>query len=200
MKYLLIGLIAFGSLSALAMETREIKDAITGDISTVITQPSLGDGVLIYEMSSQQGVCKALGYEKAVQGSVTKSKKYRGPLVDIGDNGLVSNGKRARVTRSEYAIDQIICLNKTASPKEETHKLTLPVHPDSGIPFYELTNLDMVCKLFGFEKNAWGSQIKDKSYKGILIDFTENGISARIANWSTSDYAVGTMVCLSKVE
>jgi hypothetical protein len=111
MNNLLVGLLALGSISAFAMETDEFYDDLSGDLSALISNPSLGGGILMSNKSYENGVCRALGYERAAVGSIVVGSVYRGPMVIVSENGSVSSGEVA-TSSSGNEIINLVCITK----------------------------------------------------------------------------------------
>ena len=199
MNNLLVGLLALGSISAFAMETDEFYDDLSGDLSALISNPSLGGGILMSNKSYENGVCRALGYERAAVGSIVVGSVYRGPMVIVEENGSVSSGEVA-TSSSGNEIRQIICLNKISSSNERTYKMSSPLHLDSKVPFSIKSYQNGVCRALGHERAAVGSIVVGSYYRGPMVIVSENGSvsSGEVATSSLGNEIIN-LVCITKL-
>lgn len=169
----------------------------------LITNPSLGDGILIATKSSHNGVCKALGYERAAVGSVVRGEKARGPMVIVQEDGSVGGGVIAHGgALSANEIRQIICLNKFSDQKEFTHKLIKPLHLEAQVPFSENSNQTGVCKSLQYDRAAVGTKLIGEEYRGPMLIVQHDGsvLGGSVAGGgalATRD--IYTLVCVSKI-
>jgi hypothetical protein len=151
------------------MEVEEFYDMATGDLSALISKPvdAAGSGLPYssttlkpeYGPSSEDGVCKALGYEKAAKGS-SRYSAVDTDTIQVNESGSIKGGPRT------HSLTQIVCLNKTNKPTtEKAVVLQSPSHQDSKLPFsspalkpeYGPSSADGVCKALGFQRAAMGS-------------------------------------------
>jgi DNA-binding transcriptional regulator of glucitol operon len=192
MKRLLAGLLLLNSLSVFASEM-QIEEVMldTGEITALITEPKYPDSNLPVRFNywkHQDGVCKLLGYQKAVDQSAIFSNSSERVLV------LDENGK---IVRSIYEnkVTSIVCINKVA--EAQGAKLSIvnePKHSDSNLPvrFNYWKHQDGVCKLLGYQKAVDQSAIFSNSSERVLV-LDENGKIVR------SSYAnkVTSIVCIN---
>ena len=106
MKNLVLILSLIGVTSANAMGIEETYDALTGDVSALITHPiHFGSNLPFAWLSNEDGSCKALGYEKAVPYSSRWSDRLTNTIT-VDANGNVTGGPyKSKATR-------IVCISK----------------------------------------------------------------------------------------
>jgi len=158
---LLLPLLAF-SIPLYAQDPTSVPD----DETQLLTWPKhLSSGLPFSIDSNEDGVCVALGYERAAAGSSrTDGFLYNTILVDT--DGIVVGGPSAK------AISQMVCVNFLGiSIKEKSVLLRKPVHQGSNLPFSTNSNEDGVCVALGYERAAANSSRTDGfRYNAILVD------------------------------
>ncbi len=108
--------------------------------------------------SSEQGVCKALGFERAVRGSSSFEEFSRLKVV-VGHNGLIVGGQTHDQEKMYSAIN---CINKVGNKLENPQVLFGPRYVRASatkdeVMFSPESHQDGVCRLNGFRKAAKGS-------------------------------------------
>jgi hypothetical protein len=146
--------------------------------------------------SSEDGVCRALGFERAASGS-SRSDKDTEDTIQVDRNGNVVGGPNA------YRMTQIVCLNKLSYPTPLDYSVLIKgrelVHKNSGLSFSASSSYssspsseDGVCKSLGFEKSASGSSRSDKqAVDSIQVDRSGNVVGGPNA------YRMTQIVCLN---
>ena len=174
MKNLILIVSLLGSFGAYAMEIKETYDAETGDVSALVKDPTYPKTSLSFSASSayssspssEDGVCKVLGYEKAAPGS-SRSDKITDDVVRVDSDGTVVEGPNA------YTMTQIVCLNPAKSPTILETLVILTesklVHPQSNLPFSASSayssspsSEDGVCRVLGYRRAIIGSSRSEK--------------------------------------
>ena len=171
----------------------------SADTSFLVTNPSLGDGVLVSASSNQNGMCKALGYEKAAVGSVVSDCKISSGIsqVIINDDGSITQGDcGADVCR----IAQLICLNGVTRASDQTHLIVKPTHAQSKAPYSATSDQNGVCVSLGYDHAAVGSMIMDcrivNNLSQVVVDASGSVVSGDLGQ---DVCRVEQLVCVSKL-
>lgn len=142
-----------------------------------------GSNLPILSFSNHDGVCRMLGFEKAVAASVIRSDK--GPSaksemvfgLSVDTNGRVYGHDRM------WAIAEITCMN--ADPAfivpEESQDFLNPVHPQTGLPFAYLDRSvkarDQICQSLGSDRSTRGLDwplVSNETKRGTLVHDTRD--------------------------
>lgn len=179
------------SAQAAKMKVIESYEVLTGDTSALIKNPvypetkiplsaselpreltwPIGAAVLdeYHSESSEDGVCKLLGYEKAAAGSSRVKNLEKIEVLQINESGKIESAKLS------VPMSQIICVNAVeAKPVKQIEVLSASelIHPDSGLPMAafgsEHSSFDGVCKVLGFKKAVKESQRTSKQEEDTL--------------------------------
>jgi hypothetical protein len=200
MKKIFIPLILSLSFNSFAMKMEEFYEETKGDLSVIITNPTLGGRVLISSRSDQNGVCKAFGYERAALGAVIFDGDYRGPMINIDLEGKIKVGEVMNEI-SGLTIKKIICLNKISDKKERTFWITNPNHNNSWAPYSSKSDQNGVCKSLGFGRAAVGSMIiSRKNFEGLMVIAGPEGTitSGEVAT-GRSGFKIDDLVCINNL-
>ncbi len=149
--------------------------------------------------NSETGICKLLGYEKAV----LRGSAYGNPVgssLKIGDSGQI-----LRMLQDEPAVTKVICVNQIVQnpiPPMNLKTLENPAYPASGLPFqvawYSGTNYNSengICKALGFESAVTRSSRYTNSSGGSTIKVDEQGNVVRAV---ADEPTVSRIVCVAK--
>jgi hypothetical protein len=200
MRNVLLFLFLSLSFNSYAMKMDEFYEESKGDLSVLITNPSLGGRVLISSRSDQNGVCRAFGYERAAVGAISFGAKYRGPMVNIDIEGNIRLGE-VLTEASGLSVYSIICLNKVSAPKEKTFRIAFPKHNDSWAPYSSKSDQNGVCKSLGFVRAAVGSMIiSRRNFEGLMVIAGADGTitSGEVSN-GKAGFKVDTLVCINSL-
>lgn len=152
---------------------QESYNSLTGDTSYLLENPTHPDSKLyfsIWDSKEGNGICKAIGFEKAALGSHRNGDKYD-ITIRVDESGNVVSAPTAS------AVSKIVCLNKTGVfPRLKSYLITNPMHTQSNLYFSIWDNKEGngICKAMGFEKAAFGSHRSGNKYD-ITIRVDENG-------------------------
>ena len=130
--------------------------AFSADVSRVVEWPLMADRISFSSESDQNGVCRAIGFERAAVGSATFAEKSRMKVVAGADGKIV----RGEDHDENLAIDKIICLNPGLKRLESAAIAYGPQYKpytlETGdeINFSTNSSQDGVCRFLGFEKAA----------------------------------------------
>lgn len=189
--------------NAHSMTVTKLYSPNPNEISYLLDYPALtlGSKVPFSRKSDENGICIALGYEKAAVGTRQSDNLYRGSLVIVGANGLVASGEIAS-DYSKFVTRSLVCINKIAASKEETVFVTGSqlVHSISSIPYSNKSSQNSVCKTLGYEKAVLGTMRSNNNYRGPLVILNEDGLitSGEIAS-DYSRYVMSSLVCIKKI-
>jgi len=125
--------------------------------------------------SSENGVCRVLGFEKAVEGS-SRTDFIRANTIQIDFRGQVLGGDQ------EFRLTEIVCLNRiiensvkqlnVITANDLVDDLTGRSFSASSKNSTYPSSEDGVCKLLGFKKAVPGSSRTDKKFRETLqVDF-----------------------------
>lgn len=175
MKSIILASTFLIAVSAQAMETEKSVDSTTGDTSTLINRPTHFGSHRPFSAylnpSSENGVCKALGHEKAAAGSL-RSSDSKANSIKVDANGSVVGGPY------DYFVNQIVCLNKaSALPNEKSVQIINPTHPDSGLgysAYLHPSSEDGICVASGYQRAATGS-LRSADSRANTIQVDSNG-------------------------
>ncbi len=184
-----------------AMEMEEFYEETRGDLSVILSNPSLGGRVLISSRSDQNGVCKAFGYERAASGAIMFSSNYQGSMINIGPEGKIRLGEVLSET-SGLVITRIICLNKISTQSERTILITNPGHNGSGAPYSSRSDQNGVCRSMGFFSAAVGSiMISRTNFRGVMVIAGSDGTitGGEVATGNTG-FKIDQIVCINQIE
>ncbi len=192
-KMITLASLALSLASAHSMEIETFLDPTTNDVSALIKDPvHFGSGMPFSgysSPSSENGVCVALGYERAASGSLRSSdSKYN--TIRVNSDGIVVAGP------TDYSITQIVCLNyRNVFPNEKSIKLANPVHPDSNLGYsaYRYPSSENgVCRAMGYIRAAAGSlRSSETQVNTIRVDYSGNVVAG------PTDYSITQIVCLT---
>lgn len=133
------------------------SDDPSGDeLSYRVNHPSAGGNVYFSNKSNQNGVCRALGFEKAAIGSAESSGAIVGPTLIVNDAGTVTGGEVVTSTTGLW-FTSIICVNKLSQPLIQTFMRENPTHPTSNAYFSSRSSLTGVCKVLGYQGGGAGA-------------------------------------------
>lgn len=186
MKTTILCLSLLCSLATNAMTIEETVDELTGDVSALIKNPAHGGSNLPFTAvhnNSENGVCRALGYEKAaISSSRTGDKGYS---IAVNEKGLVVSGPY------DYTMKQIVCLNKTGMLPNELSVLVInPRHESSSLQFSYYSSSSGVCKSLGYQRAAAGSTVTAEQSNTIKVDNDGNVVAGPY------DWNVERIVCI----
>jgi uncharacterized protein YjhX (UPF0386 family) len=122
------------------------------------------------EWGKEDGVCKLLGYEKAVSRSTLFGGLHRAILID-------KNGEIENLKNDTNAIIEIICINETKTyDYEQLVEIQNPTYPGTEFPlsFDVWGKEDGVCKLLGYEKAVSRSAFFKGDFPRVIF-LNENG-------------------------
>jgi len=194
MMKLLTGIFLLGSISSYATAEMKISESFlsSGEISALIIEPRYpGTGLPIRfdDWIKEDGVCKLLGYERAVpRSSIFSGWDQRVIMLD-------RNGNIEKLRNDTDSVTQIACINRLNNTSPEEKKVVNnPVHPDSLIPlrFDDWYKEDGVCKLLGYESAVPRSSIFG-GYEERVIMLNRNGNIEKLRNDTDS---VTEIVCV----
>lgn len=177
------------TFSAAASETRLLFDT-----SYLIKNPTHYGSDLGFSgynfKSSETGLCRALGYERAAPGSMRNSDSQFN-AIQVNSEGYVIGGPK------DYIVTQIICINKLSTYVGDiSAKIINPGHPGSNLPYsaYNFKSSEHgICKTLGYEKAASGSlRNSDAQYNSIQVN------SSGVVIGGPRDYVVTQIICLNK--
>ena len=158
MKKSIGSVFAILALTALTCSAYAAEDANTNPSDNPENQikrfsmPSLGDNIYFSGNSDQNAVCKALGYEKAEEGSATVD-----PKVGVGEAKVLINGTATSGQTDGGAITEILCKHKlTRKYSFKTHNLNSPTEVRK-VPYSSKSDPNGVCKVEGYDKALEGS-------------------------------------------
>ena len=162
------------SVQAAKMSVTESYDVLTGDTSALIKNPVYPDTKIplsaaelpreltwpiassltdFHSKSSEDGVCKLLGYERAATNSSRVKNLETAEVFQINEKGQIKSGKIS------VPMSQIICVNSIpVKPAQEIEVLSSYklIHPESGLPLAafgsEHSSYNGVCRVLGFTK------------------------------------------------
>jgi uncharacterized protein YjhX (UPF0386 family) len=184
MMKLLTGIFLLGSISSYATAEMKISESFlsSGEISALIIEPRYpGTGLPIRfdDWIKEDGVCKLLGYERAVpRSSIFSGWDQRVIMLD-------RNGNIEKLRNDTDSVTQIACINRlnNTSPEEKLEKIIEPRYPKTALPirFDNWIKEDGVCKLLGYEKAVPGSSIFSGSYQRVIM-LDGNGNIERLRN------------------
>jgi hypothetical protein len=150
-----------------------VSTAYQADLPELVQEPKLNH-LYFSNQSDQNGICRALGYERAAKGSMKKSGEVVGLTVEVNSDGIVSGGNEV-TAREGYWASELVCVNpQSAKPNQET-----PVkidHPTlDGIYFSDSSNSDGVCRALHYDRAADGGRKKSGEAVGSVIAVDRTG-------------------------
>lgn len=158
----------------------------------LIHKPLLSGELAISGGSSENGVCKALGYEKAVVGASLYTDVSRKPMVEINNRGSVSGGD---IGSNYHQFDTIVCVNMVGASQISGKLIENPRHPISGQPFSGGSHESGVCKALGFSHAAVGATMYvDVSNTPMLEVDSEGSVSG--GDTGNKYHAVKKIICI----
>jgi hypothetical protein len=185
MKTLLMALALVTTSSAMAVERSALIKSPK--------HPGSQEPFSHYEQgSSENGVCRILGYEKAARGS-SRSGQSKANTLRVNQAGRIIGAPKT------YVMSRIICLNKVSRWTEERSYLLNSRnlrHPGSGEPFSHYdqgSNENGVCKILGYEKAAAGSS-RSNNTKSNSLRVNENGTVIG----APQTYTMNRLVCINQ--
>ena len=144
--------------------------AFAADIPKLIIDPNINDILFSYE-SNPNGVCRVLGFKKALAGTTLFETNYQFTII-VDEHAEVKDRESSEVwTKS---IKKIICLNfmEKGVTGLKAEIIKNPTFKDTKIPFSAESHKDKICQQYGFEKNPYNSFVP-KEVEGepfLLID------------------------------
>ena len=154
-----------------------------------INDPTHGESGLKFsaENNSTQGICKALGFEAPVSGSIRRTDSYGYSLV------MKSSGRIKEVASSHYHVAQISCLNYSGNfPQDVATYVSKPVYPGTSTRFSaESSSAKGICEALGYDRGF--GIVRTDSYGNAAI-INERG---EITSMASSHYYVAGITCSS---
>lgn len=161
-----------------------------------IDQPSL-NGIYFSSTSDQSGVCRALGFERAAEGSIQTSGSAVGPVIVADSNGRIANGTLVN-SSSGYWISSILCINPIERPFETPELVNGP--NINGLYFSSTSDQTDVCRALGYERAADGSAMTSGAAAGIvLVASSEGKIAGGAIVNSSSGYWISNLICVNRI-
>lgn len=173
-----------------AMEVKDFYHPETKDIFTLIKNPTQGGGVRISASSDENGVCKALGYQRAIV-DMLKSGIYESPMVYVDQNGVIAGG-----VQTGRSINEINCVNKVGEQKEKTLQFINPSYSRINAMFSIYSDQNGVCKAFGLQRAAMGTMNYLGNYFGPTVIADKNGT---ITEGRRVGPKIGSIICVDLV-
>lgn len=138
----------------------------------IIGDPRTSGGVYFSGGSNENGVCLALGYEKAAVGATLYKTVQSFPMVEVNSRGEVSGGD----TGSNYRrISNIVCINQLDRYPLAGQILVNPSHPLSGQPFSGGSDENGVCIALGYTQAAVGATLYQTVRNTPMIEVNSRG-------------------------
>jgi len=164
-----------------------------------IPMPSI-NGLNFSSASNANGVCKAMGYQKALADSVQKSdddrfKKIASIIME--EDGSI-NGAQLVTTQSGYGISAITCLNKVQNRPEFDVK-SVAVSNLGGYMISSKSDKDGVCRLSGYDKAIYNSETKQDRIAGKALILNSKGVPESAEDIdSRTGYSITNIICVQK--
>ena len=159
--------------------------------------------------SNEYSVCRALGFEKAVDGtSVLKSESIPGPISLLFLNAFVNGSGKVSIKLTTSVAPQMVphqklasikCANKVNLPMWTLvgYEMLNPPHLANGTGFSLKSDLNGTCKALGNESSL--SSSVNTTYDGQnfshAIVVNSNG---NIVGSESNTLGIGTLVCIKK--
>lgn len=151
-------------------------------------------GGVVSSQSSENGICKALGYESGVKGSGTADGSARGSMAIVDNNAKASTGEIAS-DRQGYKFSSVVCINKVSQPTLNLVHVNAPKY--QGNILSTNSNISGVCRILGYRGGLEGSQSSDSSARGsmLVVDVTGSIVNTEIAT-DRAGYSISNMICV----
>jgi hypothetical protein len=139
--------------------------------------------------SSVHGICRDMGYQYGVQGSILYSSAYgKLDVLNVDDQGRINRSER------DYPVFSVLCINATgALPPQISGQVEMPKHPESGAYFDAESSVDGICRVLGYSYGVPGSITYTSAYG--KQDVLNVGASGRIDH-AEQDYPVASVYCV----
>lgn len=133
---------------------------------------NIANGLFISSQSSENGVCKLLGYEKGLKGSAIPGQKMSKLMPIIEEGGVV---RRIDSSSGALHLEGVLCVNKIAEEKSiPLVEVTLPKMDD--FYFSKNSSAQGVCKNLGYTNGLEGvdyrTDYNTKAGAVALVDIT----------------------------
>jgi hypothetical protein len=167
--------------------------------SALLSNPSLGDRILFSSASDQNGVCRAMGYERAAVGTMVRGVDFNAKVV-VDDNGVIFRGENGDYQNGGHdSISEIVCVNKLNGPNNQTVTVIDPKHPTSGVVFSSVSNQDGVCKSQGYPRSANGSATRSVDFNSkVIVDASGSIVGGEDGDYQRGGHdRIGSIICLN---
>jgi hypothetical protein len=160
-------------------------------------QPAL-NGVLFSSESDINGVCKALGYQKAANLTKDNDPTSRGTLIVVDENGKIIRGEYADKSQG-FGLKQVTCLNKVIGYKAAENVEKISDLKISGVLVSTSSNENGVCQVLGYERGVLKSGVPDSTARGVMLVIDNNGNPVKgEAATNTTGFNISELVCINK--
>lgn len=152
-----------------------------------LTNPTYGDsGILFDDDNSPSNICRAMGYESGISGSVRYTNR-------TGDYAVVNNaGEITAVNRTSYFTSRVTCTGFTGHIPEVPVAVSKPLYPGSNHFYDDDSSAHGICKNLGYER---GYGIRYTNTTGDYVSVNSEG---EIENILRTSYYVGKVFCVSE--
>ncbi|MCE3011779.1 MAG: hypothetical protein LW878_01820 [Proteobacteria bacterium] len=182
------------TLVAPASETRRqgTPSVPIGNVSRVVS-PKYGD-LLISASSNLDGVCKSLGFDRAVPGSEELGDTIHGMVLEVDGNGDPVKMVPVNSQAGFYLI-AVTCSGHRSSPRvREIAVLTLPRAND--MLYSSSSNVNGVCRSQGYRRGLEGVSREDH-IRGVALVVDENGDVIRAEPViSQTGFYISRIICI----
>jgi len=155
-------------------------------LATIIKNPAHPGSKLPFAYETDtNGVCRAMGYEKGIQGSARPSNEKIDSLL-VDEKGEIT----VMVTKNK--MTQISCINKMNIPLKKSYLFKGPelIYPGTDMPFDGWSDTDAVCQSLGFEKAIYFSGKSGLEKKQTIVVFKDGETQSSYGN------PISQIVCL----
>lgn len=163
-----------------------------GNISRVAS-PRYGE-LLISASSNLDGVCKSLGFERAVPGSQERADTIHGMVLEVDGNGEPL--KMVTVNSQEgFYLTAVTCGGHRGTPRaREIGVLTLPRAND--MLYSSTSDVNGVCRSQGYQRGLQGVTREDRIHgAALVVDASGGVIRAEPVNSQTGFY-ISRITCI----
>ncbi|MBD66482.1 MAG: hypothetical protein CME62_14820 [Halobacteriovoraceae bacterium] len=156
------------------------------EIITNPTYPGTEIPVSFSYWNQENGVCKILGFERAIPKSTEFSDTDKKSII-LGEDGSILEAKERNY------VTQIFCEGVGNRSVETVVEIKEPTDPNSHIPlaFAYWSEEDGICKVHGYDRAVPKSSTFDGDERVLLVDAGGSYISSAERSRVTSTYCIG---------
>ena len=163
-----------------------------------IDNPSM-NGIYFSSTSSQGGVCRALGFERAADGSMQQNGSAVGSVIVVDESGHITAGSEVNSATGEW-ISQILCINPLSNPPQADMPSLVNSPNLNNLNFSASSDQNGVCRAIGYERAAVGAFQQNGSAVGAVLNVNADGtiVSGSEVTSATGEW-ISQLICVNQM-